>query len=90
MVSWAAVLQVPVTLKLLQAAFTSIPSLLHLLLVSHSEVQQGSHAGLSAYFNKALHSSDSGLWLYECGRKAVLPSLQARAVNLLTRLAKQH
>lgn len=75
-----AVLQVPVTLQLLQAAFSSIPNLLHLLLISQSELQQESHAGLSAYFSKSMHGNGSGLWLYECSRQAVLPTLQVRAL----------
>jgi hypothetical protein len=66
---------VPVTLQLLRAAFSAVPVLTHLLMVSHTELHPESQAGLSAAFSRVMHSS-SGLWLYECSRRAVLPSLQ--------------
>lgn len=72
----AACHQVPVTLQLLRAAFSSVPVLTHLLLVRHTELQPEAQPGLSAAFSKAMHSSSSGLWLYECSRRAVLPPLQ--------------
>uniref|UniRef100_A0A383WNS6 Cilia- and flagella-associated protein 61 N-terminal domain-containing protein n=1 Tax=Tetradesmus obliquus TaxID=3088 RepID=A0A383WNS6_TETOB len=70
--------QVPVTLQLLRATFSSVPVLTHLLLVRHTELQPEAQPGLSAAFSKAMHSSSSGLWLYECSRRAVLPPLQVR------------
>lgn len=70
------VMQVSVTLQLLQAAFSYIPVLTRLLLISHAELQQETDVGLAAVFNKVMHSSSSGLWLYECNRKTVMPTLQ--------------
>jgi hypothetical protein len=72
----ASCCQVPVTLQLLRAAFSSVPVLTHLLLVRHTELQPEAQPGLSAAFSKAMHSSSSGLWLYECSRRAVLLPLQ--------------
>jgi hypothetical protein len=73
---------VPVTLQLLRAAFASVPVLTHLLLVRHNELQTEAQAGLSAAFSKVMHSSSSGLWLYECSRRAVLPPLQVMSCQL--------
>jgi hypothetical protein len=77
-------LQAQLTTQLLQAAFGHVPSLAHLVLVVHKELDARAHPALAACCELVMRSgggssssnSGSSVWMYAANRRTILPALR--------------